>query len=312
MSQIETGVTALPEGEAVTRRLAVTVAAVFAVAVWGGTTVFTKAAVGVFDPMLLAVLRSVVAGAASLPLLLSGRLARPRGRQGWGLLLVSALGGFVVLPIAYCYGQRLTSASHGALILASMPIQTGLLMAAVERRWPAGRWWLGCAIALGGEVLLIGSRLGLDDRGSIWGDLLIFLAATGSASGYVSGSRLARKIGTGATTFWGNALGGLIMLPLLLIFGIGADWTAATPIVWLAVLYLGIVSSLIGYLAWYWALAQGGVARVSVIQFAQPLFAMALAMLWLSEWPTPPVILATAIILAGLYLTRRRRGSEGA
>ncbi len=307
VSRANASMIALSRGdEGASSKAAIVGAAIFAVAVWGGTTVFTKLAVDVFDPMLVAALRSLVAAAASAPFLLTQGLSRPSGRQAWLLLLVSAVGGFVVLPIAYCYGQRLTSASHGALILACLPILTGLLAAAADRRWPAGRWWLGCAVAFAGEAILIGSRLGLGDKSSVLGDLLILLGAIGSAAGYVTGSRLALLIGTRATTLWGNALGGILMLPLLGIFGIGADWRAAGPVVWLTVLYLGIVSSLLGYLAWYWALAQGGVARVSPFQFLQPLSALLLAMLCLGERPTLPIILAAAIILAGLYLARRR------
>jgi drug/metabolite transporter (DMT)-like permease len=285
---------------------AVIAAALFAVVIWAGTSVFTKVAVDRFDPLLVGVMRSVIGGAAAAAFLPMPRLGRPQGRLGWGLLLVSAVGGFIMLPLAYSFGQRLTSASHGALILASLPIQAGLIAAIVDRRWPHRRWWLGSAVAFVGEAVLIGSRIGLGDSASAEGDLLILFGALGSAIGYVSGARLAFAIGTRAVTLWGNALGGLLMLPLLLWFGRGADWSGAGTLVWATLFYLGICSSLLAYLAWYWALAKGGIARVSVFQYTQPIFAVIMAMILLGERPGLPVAAASAIILCGLYLTRRR------
>ena len=50
------------------------------------------------------------------------RLALPATRGGWALLVTSALGGFVLFPVLFTLGLRDTSASHAALILASLAV----------------------------------------------------------------------------------------------------------------------------------------------------------------------------------------------
>src|SRR5208282_4710773 len=192
--------------------LAVYGAAAFAVLVWTGTPVVTKVAVDAFDPLLVGVLRSALAGAATLPLVAFLRPPRPRSLRELLLLLGSAFGGFVIFPIIFAIGLRYTSASHAALILVAQPIFTGSIGALVERRFPGGRWALGCAVALVGEIALIGLRLGLSASGSLWGDLMILAGGLSASAGYVAGTKLSQHIGTWATTIWGNFVGGIVML----------------------------------------------------------------------------------------------------
>ncbi len=286
--------------------LGVYAAAAFSTLVWSATPIFTKIAVEGFDPLLVGVLRSVLSGLAILPVALVVRLPLPRTRQDALLLLYTALGGFVVLPILFAFGLRYTTASHMALILVVQPVFTGAIAAVVERRFPGRRWALGCAVALAGEVALIDLRLGLDTAGSTWGDCLILAGSVSASAGYVAGGRLARRIGTWATTVWGNLLGGVIMLVPLAIFGPAAAWQQATLPVWSSLAYLAVCSSIIGYSAWYWALGKGGIARIGAAQFAMPVLTVALAILFLGERLTLPLVLAALVVLAGVWLAQHR------
>jgi hypothetical protein len=54
------------------------------------------------------------------------------------LLLLSSICGFIAFPLAFSLGMRLTSAVHGAmLILALLPLSSGAIAFAWERRWPS-------------------------------------------------------------------------------------------------------------------------------------------------------------------------------
>jgi drug/metabolite transporter (DMT)-like permease len=80
-----------------------------------------------------------------------------------------------------------------------------------------------------------------------------------------------------------------------------AGWQA-----WAAVLFLAIVTSIIGYIGWYWALAKGGISRIATIQFFQPISGLILAAILLGEQLTLPLAASSAVILAGVYLAQRR------
>ena len=286
--------------------IAVYGAAAFAVLLWGGTAVVTKIAVTAFDPLLVAVLRSVIAGIALTPFLIFAPVPKPRNLREFWLLLASAILGFVLFPILFAYGLRHTSASHTGLIMACQPVFTGSVAYAVERRWPARRWLLGCVVALFGEVTLVALRSGLPESGGFLGDLFILAAAFSASAGYVAGSHLSRGIGTWATTAWGNFLGGLIMLAPLVYWGGDVAWGRVGMEIWGSLLYLAIFSSILAYVAWYWALTKGGIARIGVAQFFSPLVTVVLAVAVLSEALTIPLIVSGLIIFAGVWLAQRR------
>jgi len=276
--------------------------------VWGATPVATRLATEDLEPLFVAVSRTMLAGLVALPLLPSTAPRPPSSRRARMLLAVSAIAGFVFFPVVYTLGQERTSAMHGVGILAGLPVFTGLWAAAVARRRP-GRWWaLGCALALLGEGVIIAIRASGTSGGeaSLAGDLLVLVAALVVSSGYVAGALLVpRGFSSAATTYWGVVLGAIMLAPLgvwlLAVDGVpDADATAWGSVVWLAV-----VTSIVGYVGWYWALAHGGIARIAPLQFLQPLSGLVLAALVLDERLTWPLAVGAAAVIAGVAIARR-------
>ena len=276
-----------------------------AILLWGGSPIATRMAVLGIDPLAVGVLRTVFAALIALPLALALKLRLPRGREAWVLMLGAALGSYVLFPILFSLGLKHTTASHAALVHASTPLFTGIIAAMLERRWPVGWWWVGVAIALLGEVLLIGLGKGFDEPGvTVFGDVVVFVGCVAVAFGYVAGGRLTQSLGSLAVTFWGVVLAALAMLPVLLLLpapGLGDAPPAALG----GLAFLVTVSSVIGYIAWNWALAHGGIGRTGVLQFAQPILSVILAVLLLGEGLHPSVIVSAAVILAGVAIARR-------
>ncbi len=250
--------------------LAVIAAAGLAITIWAGTPIVTKIAVAEIDALSVGLLRTVVAAALVAPLLAlsRARFRFPVSAAGVALLLVSGGAGFVAFPLLFSLGVERTSSSHAALIIAAAPVFSGLIGAAAERRRPARRWWLGVALALAGEYLLVDLRLGLGGAGasasaSVGGDLLVLASCLAAAAGYVAGGRLSRTIGTWAATLWGLTLAGLVLVPVLAWRAASADWLPRDLAGWSAIGYLAVLSSLLAYACWYWALGSGGITRVA-------------------------------------------------
>ena len=130
--------------------------------VWGGTPLFTKVAAGQIDPLLVGVLRTVIAGLVAFPILLGMRLRLPTDTRGRLLLAYSGTAAFIVFPLLFTVGQHSTSAMHGALILATLPVFTSLFGTLLERRRPKVGWMVGCTIALDRMPLSAPARRWLD------------------------------------------------------------------------------------------------------------------------------------------------------
>ena len=77
------------EPAAMGRRVAVLVAAYGAVVLWGATPLATKVAVAELDPLAVGLLRTLLAGAVALPLIVFGRVAPPRSGRGRADLVVA-------------------------------------------------------------------------------------------------------------------------------------------------------------------------------------------------------------------------------
>jgi drug/metabolite transporter (DMT)-like permease len=282
--------------------------AIGAVVLWGGTPIANKAAVAVIDPATAGLLRSAIAGLLAVMLALAMRLPWPSVRRQQWLLVFSGLASFAAWPLFLSLGLGLTTANHAALLIALIPVFTGLIASAVDRTLPPLAWWGGMAIAAFGTAILIGVRSGEDPAtsGSVVGDLIILVGVVACAAGYVAGGKLSPVIGTWATTFWGLASAAIVLVPAVALLWTRTRWTAVGPTEWLAVGYMALISSLAGYAAWFWALGRGGITRISAWQLGQPVLTLVFAVLLLGEVITWPAVVAGAAIVAGTALTQLR------
>jgi drug/metabolite transporter (DMT)-like permease len=286
------------------------VVAALIMVLWGATPVATRLAVEDLPPLVVGVARTVLAGLVAAPILAGMRQGPPPAQRNRLLLLVSAVSGFVAFPLIFTVGQERTSAMHGGMILAALPVFTGLWAAAVIRRRPARRWLVGCGIALLGEAGIIVFRAGSGGaEPTLAGDLLVLLAAIIVSSGYVAGAYLGRAgFRSDATTFWGVLLGAVAVTPLGLALVAVDGWPEADAEAWAAVAFLAVVTSIVGYVGWYWALAHGGIARIATIQFLQPISGLVLAAILLDERLTLPLLVAAAVVLTGVTIAQRGAG----
>ena len=205
------------------------------------------------------------------------------------LLALSAFCGFIGFPLLYSIGQRMTSAMHGGLILAALPIFTGLVAAAMERRRPSGRWWLGCLIALAGEVVLV------TGRGALGQGQFLFDGRLAGGGLECPGLDAAMSPGRGSsqmqyaslgTTLWGATGASILLLPVLPLAAGGWSLPAAGPVAWGAVAFLAWMSSHPRLYRLVLGAGAGGIARMGTIQFLQPLSGLVLAFFLLDERPS--------------------------
>jgi drug/metabolite transporter (DMT)-like permease len=283
--------------------ITVVFAALAAVIMFGASPVAAKIAVSTIAAIDVAMLRTVIGGLIAIPVALILGIGLPKTGNQRMLLLISGFCGFVGFPVLFTFGVLLTSANHASMILAALPVFTGAIAMAWDRQRPHVRWWLGCATALIGEAILI-SGVDADTSGaSLKGDMLVLVSNILASLGYVAGGRLQRSgYSAMGTTFWGVAIFALLMLPLLPFTIQTIDLKTVGVSAWAAVLYLAIGVTIMGYMLWYWALGSGGIARVGLIQFMQPVSGVILAWLLLGEMLSPRFLVASVIIFAGVWV----------
>jgi len=280
---------------------------------WGGTVVANRAAIETIDGTTAGVLRSMLAGFIGLGIALAFRLPFPESARHRCQLVISGWLNFALWPTVLSIGVALANASHAALIMALLPVTTGLVAAIMDRVKPRSGWWLGAAVALAGTALLIlYTRPETEAPGDLtlsptWlvGDLIVFVGVCLCSAGYVSGARLGPVVGSWSATFYGLGAALMLTVPAMLILYPYSDWTAVTSASWLGIGWLVLLSSLAGYALWFLAMNRGGIARIAVFQFLQPVLSVAAAAVILGERITWTILAAGLLILLGTWIAQK-------
>lgn len=271
--------------------------------VWATNMVLGRALRWVIGPLTLAALRFLV---ASLVFYLLLRYRQPRelrlGREGWLLVGMALTGVALFVPILYL-GLRYTTATNATLIAALGPFLTGL-WAALLLREPMTRYqaW-AAALAFVGVAWLI--------TGGTWetlmafqfnpGDVLILVAVSLWGLYSVLGRWTMRTRSSLGATAWSAFLA----TPLLLLAAMLE--VQVRPVIWspsllLAIFYIGLFPSVLGFFAWNTGVKHLGPSGAMVFYNTLPLYGALLSALFLGESLTLTHLIGGGLIVAaGLW-----------
>lgn len=283
-------------------------AALAAVVIWSGGPIATRLAVNELSVWTVAILRTVLGGVVAFPLVLGLGLPLPRQRRQIALLIASGLSSYVAFPVLFCLGMRQTSGTHGVMILAFLPVLTGLMAHVSERRFPRARWWLGCMIAVLGELWLLSMSTTAARPASLHGEPLVFILTLFLALGYVTGGRLTCSgYPAQGTAYWTVVVGSIVLAPFIPFELTGNNLASASAVAWASVIYLALGVTVAGYILWFWAMARGGIGEVGLVQFFQPVSGVLIAHALLNE-PLSLLLLASgALVVGGIAIANRTK-----
>ena len=272
---------------------------------FGGTFVATKVALRGFEPLLIAFVRFVVAGAI-LWLVWRWRGEREAvTRRELGRL--AALG-FVSLTVYFTFenvGIAHTSASDAAILIATVPIFVLIVNAVTTRERTSGGQWLGVALSFAGVVALVelGAR-GVEGT-SLGGDLLVLAASLAGAVYTVMARRLLVTRSALFVTTFQNLFGALFMAPLAVVEAAAVGVKTPTAAASSAVLYLALLGSVVAYLLLNYGLRFVAAAQAAAFTNVIPIVAVVAAFVVLGERFTVGQALAAIVVLAGVFLANR-------
>jgi drug/metabolite transporter (DMT)-like permease len=272
---------------------------------FGTNFVAVKHVVENVPPILFAAVRFTLAGVLLLLLL---RLVEPESRlKREDFLPVLGLGfvGVTLTQSVFTIGVSLTTAANTALIYSTAPVWGMLLGFVLALERPRLSGVLGVGLCLVGVALIVYG--GLEFAGtSLIGDVLILGAAICWGSYTVLFLFLLRRYSPLALVAYAILLGGLAAFPLS-AFDFGRlDVAALDGSVWFAAAYSCLLSSAFGFAAWGWGVSHVGANRVLVYQYLVALIGVSAGILLLGEGFGLQQMAGAAVILAGVYLARRR------
>jgi drug/metabolite transporter (DMT)-like permease len=251
-------------------------------------------------PLTLAAARFLIAALLYGALLQRRPLPERRlGQDRWPLLEMALSGVVIFAPMLYL-GLRFTSAVNATLINGLGPLITGLLAALLIREPMSRRQVTGAILGLAGVMVLIsGGSLALWEalRGNV-GDLIVL----GAVALWGLYSVLGRQVMRQRSALSATALSAFLGLPLLLP---AAAWEMQTfpvkarPELILAVLYIGVVPTVVGFLSWNAGVRRLGPSGAMVFYNTLPLYGALLGYLFLGESVGLAHLLGGVLIVGG-------------
>jgi drug/metabolite transporter (DMT)-like permease len=266
--------------------------------IWGSTYLGLAVGLESFPPFLMNAIRFwMAAGLVFFVLVVVRRVPLPPRREALHALLVGVLTlGMGVGGVAYA--QQWVSSGLAALAVAATPLWVAVFSAVLTAK-STRLEWAGMIVGFSGIVLL-----NLDNSFSAQpeGALPLLLAPISWSLGSVLSRRLTMPRGFMAIGF--EMLGAaLFMTVAALLLG---ERLLAVPTLnsVLAIVYLGLFGSLIGYTSFMYLMKHVSPALATSYAYVNPVVALALGVLLLGEgkFITPTVIVASIVTLSGVAL----------
>jgi drug/metabolite transporter (DMT)-like permease len=273
--------------------------------VWGLGFVAIRVADLELSPTSLALLRWLIASAGFLAILPFTRSKARFERRDLPRLLVLALTNVAGYNLAVNYAEKSISSGLTSILVALGPVFMVVLSSFLLGERIGKRVVYALMLAVLGSVLLSFANLNLNGS-AISGSAEAILGALFYAVFTVASKPLIQKYGALPVCIWASVLGTAFLLPFASA-GFVHQVSALSLEGWSALLYLSIVSSVVGYLVYYTMIGRGAISTLSVQLYLIPIVSVIAGVLILHEQVTVLMLIGGAATLVAVGLARMNR-----
>ena len=274
---------------------------------FAGSFVAGRYTIGEMGPLLITLLRYIIAGIfLQMQVWYRGdKGARIRTASLADKVCLFLLGTFGVVGyhFFFFFSLRYTAVANSAIINAFNPVVTGFLAAVILKEKLAVRNYVGGAIAIFGVLVLLtsGNLLSLFQLQFNSGDLLMLCAVLCWAGYSILLRHLGKRYSGLALSYYGALFGVVQLLFLVVPELLRTGFPSLSPASILGVFYMGIGASGIGYLLFTLSTQRIGPTKsTSIVYSGVPVWVALLAWLFFQEPVTPWMLVSMALILLGL------------
>ena len=275
--------------------------------IWGSSFLWIKIGVESITPMMLVTLRVSFGLLALLVVIAVQRQAFPRDRATIMKFVFMGVFNTVIPFLLITWGETKIDSSLASILNAATPLFVIII----------AQFWLrdekitparlgGLLLGFAGVVMLVMQNLKPGSgRNDIWGELAVLLATVSYAVALVFSRRHLR----GTKPVVQSTMILVVASALMWIIMPVADRPVAfpaTPLTWIAVIWLGVLGLCVAYLLFFYLNNAVGPTRASLVTYVFPVVGVVLGIIFLSEPLTWNMIIGSVLVVGGIVVVNRK------
>jgi drug/metabolite transporter (DMT)-like permease len=273
--------------------------------VWGVSWVGTKEAVRNMPPFQMVGIRQLLAGLAYVGFFLV-RGAKLPGRKDWKIILFLSFLNFMVSNGLATWGVKLTTAGISAIIGAIFPLWLVIILTFRGGNRIPRMAWFGILLGFVGICIIFYDHLKLlFDYSFLGGIVLGLVAALAWAYGTIYTKEYAEDFDPYQSIGWQMLISGVALNILASLTGQTIPISEITLYTWQAIFFLVVVSSIIAFLAYLYALQRLPTSLVSTYAYINPIVAVFAGHFLIHEKLSLLMLEGSLVTLTGVYIVNR-------
>ena len=276
--------------------------------IWGSTYLFNKIAVTALPPFFLASIRFISAGVLIMIIskILKYKIAITKKQ-----FLNTLIAGFLFLVYGngvFVWALRYVDSGFAALLAATQPLFVLFLMRLIDRKPMQKKSIIGVLLGLLGMYLLVSQKNIATSEGSVLGIFMIFTCVLSWSYGSVFVSKADLPKNFFVSTGYQMLTAGTLLFFGSLLF----KETWISPLNWsedvqLSMAFLIFFGGIVAFTSFNYLLKNVSTEKVATSAYINPIVAMLLGWYVLDERLSLQSIIASAVLLTGVYFINSRK-----
>ncbi|MBE7647918.1 EamA family transporter [Tenacibaculum finnmarkense] len=276
--------------------------------IWGSTYLFNKIAVTEIPPLFLASIRFSIAGVLIMMLAKIMKLPLKISRNQ---LVNSGIAGFLFLVYGngvFVWALKYVDSGFAALLASTQPLFVLFLLRLIDGKRLQKKSIIGVLLGLIGMYLLVSQQEITTSEGSVLGIFMILTCVLSWSYGSVFVSKADLPKNHLVSTGYQMLLAGFMLAIASLVF----KETWISPLNWSsktqgAMFFLIIFGGIVAFTAFNYLLKSVSPEKVATSAYVNPIIALFLGWSLLNEQLTTQSIVASAVLLLGVYFINSRK-----
>ena len=269
--------------------------------IWSSSFLWIKIAIEEMGPMTLVAYRVLFGLLFGIAVILVQREKMPRTLKAWTPLLVLGLTNVAIPFFLISWGEKTIDSGVASILDATVPLFTIVVAHFLlhDDKMTVQKV-VGLLIGFAGVVVLMSKDIG-SSAGSLLGQGAVILA-----SAFYAGSSIYARKFTEDTPGIFRSMGPLVsataVMWLASFFFEAPVHVPDQSIIWIALLWLGILGSGVAFVMVFYLIHEIGPTRTTMVTYLFPLGGVTLGVIFLHETLTWEIVVGAVLILASLVV----------